>query len=567
MKKNKGNEDYNFWQPATDMMTGLVFILLLVIVLLGLRLLYAPDLKEQKITETETGGYGTTESETEPYWHRESELGNGLHYESETTRNESFAGGAGAAGGAAGGGTGETTPQSESESEPESEGDGDKPDDGLKSAVRVQIVDADTGHAIKKAGVKFELYREHGGLQILNTYYPEKITYRDFETTEDGSFYLPEKILEGGYYFRALSTASGYENAEDAHFTIKKLYDWGDPYQVRIGLSPSRNVITVHVVDSDTGKALEGVQVNITAAENITTLDDTVRFTEGQTADNLTTDENGDATSRELYLGTYSVGLEETPEYYASPTSLVKAEVKKSGAAADSSSGKTSGGKKVSLKLAKTSLKLSLADELYPGTGIEGAEFTLTGEDGKERSIRTDEGGQAQITDLQHNGTYHIRQAKTAENFRMDTSDHVITVGDDGRIDGKETGELKLTNRMIRVSIGVTDRILRKQMDGSNLSLYQDDGTRVAAWTTEAREREFDGLEPGKYYILVNDDPDKRTDIQIADTAKSQSFSVSVMTMQSYLVIAAAVAGALIVILLLILIIRRMSAGRKNKKE
>ena len=149
----------------------------------------------------------------------------------------------------------------------------------------------------------------------------------------------------------------------------------------------------------------------------------------------------------------------------------------------------------------------------------------------------------------------------------MDTSDHVITVGDDGRIDGKETGELKLTNRMIRVSIGVTDRILRKQMDGSNLSLYQDDGTRVAAWTTEAREREFDGLEPGKYYILVNDDPDKRTDIQIADTAKSQSFSVSVMTMQSYLVIAAAVAGALIVILLLILIIRRMSAGRKNKKE
>lgn len=32
-----------------------------------------------------------------------------------------------------------------------------------------------------------------GALQILNTYYPEKISYREYETTEEGVFYLPEK--------------------------------------------------------------------------------------------------------------------------------------------------------------------------------------------------------------------------------------------------------------------------------------------------------------------------------------------------------------------------------------
>ena len=41
-----------------------------------------------------------------------------------------------------------------------------------------------------------------GALQILNTYYPEKISYREYETTEEGVFYLPEKNYQGDYFFR-----------------------------------------------------------------------------------------------------------------------------------------------------------------------------------------------------------------------------------------------------------------------------------------------------------------------------------------------------------------------------
>lgn len=37
--RQKPNEEYNFWQPATDMMSGLVFVLVLIIALLGLYLL------------------------------------------------------------------------------------------------------------------------------------------------------------------------------------------------------------------------------------------------------------------------------------------------------------------------------------------------------------------------------------------------------------------------------------------------------------------------------------------------------------------------------------------------
>lgn len=38
-RRKDQNGEYNYWQPATDMMTGLVFVLMLIVALLGLYLL------------------------------------------------------------------------------------------------------------------------------------------------------------------------------------------------------------------------------------------------------------------------------------------------------------------------------------------------------------------------------------------------------------------------------------------------------------------------------------------------------------------------------------------------
>ena len=53
-------------------------------------------------------------------------------------------------------------------------------DEGIKSAVLAEIVDEETGKIIPIEGVTFELYETNRSLQILNTYYPNKISYRDF---------------------------------------------------------------------------------------------------------------------------------------------------------------------------------------------------------------------------------------------------------------------------------------------------------------------------------------------------------------------------------------------------
>ena len=59
-------------------------------------------------------------------------------------------------------------------------------DDKRKSAVLAQIVDAETGKGIPLEGAVFELYKDDGTRQILNAYYPDKVSYREFVTTDKG---------------------------------------------------------------------------------------------------------------------------------------------------------------------------------------------------------------------------------------------------------------------------------------------------------------------------------------------------------------------------------------------
>ena len=73
----------------------------------------------------------------------------------------------------------------------------------------VKLVDAETGLTVKIADVQFELYALDGALQILNTYYPERISFRSFVTTETGTFYLPEKLMSGGYKLHQITEPEG----------------------------------------------------------------------------------------------------------------------------------------------------------------------------------------------------------------------------------------------------------------------------------------------------------------------------------------------------------------------
>ena len=134
------------------------------------------------------------------------------------------------------------------------------------------MIDGETGRAVRRAGIAFELYEEQikgdgGAKRFLNTYYPEKIEYRSYATTEAGVFYLPEKIEQGHYYFKQITELAGYDPAETAYFDVDDSYDWPDPFVVSIEVFPSKNIIPVRLTDADTGEPIPDGTFRITAAE------------------------------------------------------------------------------------------------------------------------------------------------------------------------------------------------------------------------------------------------------------------------------------------------------------
>lgn len=222
-KRKRPNEELNFWQPATDMFSALVLILLLIILLLSLYLVNIDDDDQidpdpgSSVSSNSYDGVGAVISRPDGgHQDADGDDGGGAGSTPDGSSIADLPGGpddnvAGGGGGGSGTGT------------------GDGPDKGIKSAVFVVMVDAETDRTIKEAGVQFELYGADNSLQILNVYYPEKVSFRKYETTEAGTFYFPEKLLQGQYIVHELTEPEGYDAAENQEFDLDDLYDWPDP--------------------------------------------------------------------------------------------------------------------------------------------------------------------------------------------------------------------------------------------------------------------------------------------------------------------------------------------------
>ncbi len=545
LKRKRPNEELNFWQPATDMFSALVLILLLIILLLSLYLVNIddidqPDSASGSSVSNSNDGIGAVISRPDG-GHQDAD-GNAGGGAGSTPDGSSVADLPGGPddhdGGGGGGGSGTGT--------------GESPDKGIKSAVFVVMVDAETDRTIKEAGVQFELYGADNSLQILNVYYPEKVSFRNYETTEAGTFYFPEKLLQGKYIVHELTEPEGYDAAENQEFDLDDLYDWPDPYVVKIPLSPSRNIIRIQMNDAETGMAVAGSTFDVIAKTDISTQDGTLRYREGQIVDEITCDENGYGESNEIYLGEYIVRQKDIPQYYAGQTEELDCMVEKKSEVEAPLNTLTS---------ERSRIVLTLADELYSSRGIEGATFQITDINGKTTTATTDASGRIVLEELEKGTTYTIRQTGTAEDYAIDPMEYTFNVTSDGRIDGDAQKELALTNRVIRVSIGAASNILGGQRAGVELSLYDASDNLIRTWTTTNAPITFTDLKAGSYYVTMGENSDKHYTFQVADQAAVQTVNVGASKAVRYLLIGGGVA------VLLGIVIAGISALCKRKKK
>lgn len=198
----------------------------------------------------------------------------------------------------------------------------------FESYIKVVKKDAETGNTIPYAGAGFQIYDPNGNLVTMTFTYPEVTTIDTFYTTADGELITPQTLEYGkGYSLVEVQAPYGYvlnsepvyfdvmqENSEiDSGITVIEVVRSNVAQKGTITVSKSGEVFSsvneagglyqpVYAV-----RGLEGAVYEITAAEDIYTLDGTLRASKGEVVDTVTTGADGTAVSKELYLGKYEV--------------------------------------------------------------------------------------------------------------------------------------------------------------------------------------------------------------------------------------------------------------------
>ena len=198
----------------------------------------------------------------------------------------------------------------------------------FESYIKVVKKDAETGNTIPYAGAGFQIYDPNGNLVTMTFTNPEVTTIDTFYTTADGELITPQTLEYGkGYSLVEVQAPYGYvlnsepvyfdvmqENSEiDSGITVIEVVRSNMAQKGTITVSKSGEVFSsvneagglyqpVYAV-----RGLEGAVYEITAAEDIYTLDGTLRASKGEVVDTVTTGADGTAVSKELYLGKYEV--------------------------------------------------------------------------------------------------------------------------------------------------------------------------------------------------------------------------------------------------------------------
>ena len=121
-----------------------------------------------------------------------------------------------------------------------------------------------------------------------------------------------------------------------------------------------------------------------------------------------------------------------------------------------------------------------------------------------------------------------------------------------------------MTNRMLRVALGVTDELSSVQVPDVSLALYRADDTLVTAWTSTSSSLLLEDLPEGSYYIVKDGDDEKHYSFTVRNEAKIQTFNVHTTYVMQYVVLSA---GALALVgagVTTALILRRRKKGQST---
>lgn len=430
----------------------------------------------------------------------------------------------------------------------------------FESYVKVVKVDSETGKTIPYEGAGFEIYDSNGQKISMTFAYPTPTTIDTFYTNSEGYLITPEVLPYGEYSLVEVQAPVGYvldstpvsfsitaENAEEENaLTVIKVRKENTAQKGRISVQKTGDIFTsVATVSSaytnENGEMivnpttytpvfadgdLSGAVFQITAKEDIVTLDGTIRAYEGDVVSEITTDENGYAETEPLYLGKYEVIEIKAPYGYVLNNKPKDVELTYAGqeiAVLDTVNASfVNDYQSVEISLSKVMENdelfgignnneyLSVRFGLFAAEDIQAADGTVIPADGLISEISLDENMTAVIAEKIPFGKYYVQEIATDEHYVLNGEKYLVTFKYMGQevttvsIDcGQFVNELK-RGKVEGIKVNESDEPLENALFGLfavDTAEFTSENAYMTAVSDENGYFEFDEIPYGEYIV------------------------------------------------------------------
>lgn len=197
----------------------------------------------------------------------------------------------------------------------------------FESYIKVVKVDKETGKIIPFSGTGFQIFDSNKKLITMQYTYPELTKVDTFYTNSEGYLITPEKLSNGTYFIKEVQAPYGYvlnddfiefkvtqdKSTQEENITVIEIKKSNIAQKGKITIKKTGEIFSTVIENEGIYQpvykvvGLKGAKYEISADEDIYTLDGTLRVKKGEVVDTITTQENGSITSKELYLGKYKV--------------------------------------------------------------------------------------------------------------------------------------------------------------------------------------------------------------------------------------------------------------------